>query len=169
MASLPFPFRNSYLAVCPVVAAGERQQQWVCRCKGVMRSLGGGFKEFGTSASYGWCSLNRPKKSSELSRGPRHRLFQSPLRHTWQLEMMIEEVSKKMRLTEVNCSDLWVTSCCIHWLKAITLHYKVAGNGLRWEMVISSAVTQGRDWYLGPWVMGSDERMKWCDKFLNAV
>lgn len=109
------------------------------------------------------------QKSSELSRGPRHRLFQSPLRHTWQLEMMIEEVSKKMRLTEVNCSDLWVTSCSIHWLKAITLHHKVAGNGLRWEMVISSAVTQGRDWYLGPWVMGSHERMKWCDKFLNAV
>lgn len=113
--------------------------------------------------------LKSTQKSSELSRGPRHRLFQSPLRHTWQLGMMTEEVSKKMRLTEVNCSDLWVTSCCIHWLKAITLHYKVAGNGLRWEMVISSAVTQGRDWYLGPWVMGSDERMKWCDKFLNAV
>lgn len=109
------------------------------------------------------------QKSSEFSRSPRHGLFQSPLRHTWQLEMMIEEVSKKMRLTEVNCSDRWATSCCIHWLKAITLHYKVAGNGLRWEMVIWSAVALGRDWYLGPRVMGSDERMKWCDKFLNAV
>lgn len=61
LASLPFPFRNSYLAVCPVAAAGERQQRCMCRLKGVMWSLAGGFKEFGTSASYGWYSLNRPK------------------------------------------------------------------------------------------------------------
>lgn len=35
--------------------------------------------------------------------------------------------------------------------------------------MISSAVTQGRDWYLGPGVMGSDKRMRRRDTFLKAV
>lgn len=48
LASLSFPFRSSYLAAC----GGER---------GWRGALRGGFKEFGTSASYGWYSLNRPK------------------------------------------------------------------------------------------------------------